>query len=333
MKKRSLLGYGGIYLRGLAMGAADVVPGVSGGTIAFISGIYEELLNTIKSVNLGTLKSLKEEGVVATWKKINGAFILSLFAGIFTSIITLASAISSILEQQGQTGEKIALWSFFFGLIIASIIYIGKQVKKWSVKDVIGLVVGTAIAYYITVAGISEDSGSLGFLFFAGVIAISAMILPGISGSFILVLLGAYQPIMSGLKGTISSLKNGDYGLMVSEGIPIAVVAVGCLVGLLTFSRVLSWLFKSHENITLATLTGFMIGSLNKIWPWKEVVSFRVNSEGLEVPVVTANLSPARFEEMYQMDNFLIYAIIFAGLGFALVFGLEFIGKKMGNEQ
>jgi putative membrane protein len=333
MKERKLLGYFGIYLRGLAMGAADVVPGVSGGTIAFISGIYEELLDTIKGVNLGTLQSLKKDGIVATWKKINGAFILSLFAGIFTSIITLASAISGILEQKGQTGEKIALWSFFFGLIIASIIYIGKQVKNWSIEDITGLIVSTAVAYYITIAGISEDSGSLGFLFFAGMIAISAMILPGISGSFILVLLGAYQPIMGGLKGTISALKDGDYTLMVSEGIPIVVVAIGCLVGLLTFSRVLSWLFKSHENITLATLTGFMIGSLNKIWPWKEVVRYRINSEGLKVPVVTSNLFPSDFEIMYSMDSFLIYSIIFAAIGFALVFGLEFIGKKMGNEQ
>ena len=333
MEKRTLLGYGGVYLRGLAMGAADVVPGVSGGTIAFITGIYEELLNTIKGVNLGTLKSLKQDGIVATWRKINGAFILSLFAGIFTSIITLASAISGILEQEGQTGEKIALWSFFFGLIIASIIYIAKQVKKWSVKDITGLVVGTAVAYYITVVGVSEDSSGLIFLFFAGTIAISAMILPGISGSFILVLLGAYQPIMGGLKNTISALKVGDYGLMIAEGLPIAVVAIGCLVGLLTFSRVLSWLFKSHENLTLATLTGFMVGSLNKIWPWKEVISFRVNSSGVEVPVLTENLSPSSFEAIYNMDSFLIYAGVFAVLGFALVFGLEYVGKKMGNEQ
>ena len=333
MGKRSLLGYGGIYLRGLAMGAADVVPGVSGGTIAFITGIYEELLNTIKGVNLGTLKSLKQDGIAATWRKINGAFILSLFAGIFTSIITLASAISGILEQEGQTGEKIALWSFFFGLIIASIIYIAKQVNKWSVKDIAGLIIGTVVAYFITVVGVSEDSSSLVFLFISGMIAISAMILPGISGSFILVLLGAYQPIMVGLKNTISALKVGDYGLMIAEGLPIVVVALGCLVGLLTFSRVLSWLFKSYENITLATLTGFMVGSLNKIWPWKEVISSRINSSGLEVPVVTENLSPGSFEIMYEQDSFLIYAIIFAVLGFLLVFGLEYVGKKMGNEQ
>lgn len=330
--KRNLMGYVGVYLRGLAMGAADVVPGVSGGTIAFISGIYEELLNTIKGFNLSALKSLKSDGIVATWKKLNGAFIVSLFAGIFTSIISLASIISGILEQDGQTGEKIGLWSFFFGLIIASIIYIAKQVKGWGVKDIVGLVLGAAVAYYVTIAGVSEDSNSYVFLFFAGVIAISAMILPGISGSFILVLLGAYQPIMSGLKNTIAALKVKDFGLMMTEGLPIAIVIVGCIVGLLTFSRVLSWLFKNHEKVTLATLTGFMIGSLNKIWPWKEDVVTRINSDGKEVAVVTKNLSPNGFADLYQMDSFLPYAIGFAVIGFLVVFGLEFVGKKMGNE-
>ena len=334
MRKRSLLAYGGIYLRGLAMGAADVVPGVSGGTIAFISGIYEELLNTIKGFNLGTLKSLRKEGVVETWKKINGAFILSLFSGIITSVITLASSISGILEQEGETVEKVALWSFFFGLILASIIYIAKQVEKWSLKDITGLILGSVVAYYITIAGVSEDSDSLYFLFFSGMIAISAMILPGISGGFILVLLGAYQPIMRGLDGTVTALKNGDYLLMLTNGIPIFVVAIGCLFGLLSFSRLLSWLFKSYKNITLATLTGFMIGSLNKIWPWKKTISWRVNSGGIKVPVVTENVSPDTFEilDNNMDDSMLAYAIGAAVIGFLVVFGLEFIGKKMSNE-
>ena len=138
---------------------------------------------------------------------------------------------------------------------------------------------------------------------------------------------------MGGLKNTIAALKVGDYGLMIAEGLPIAIVALGCLVGLLTFSRVLSWLFKSYENITLATLTGFMVGSLNKIWPWKMEIPLRINSSGSKVPVVTENLSPGSFEIMYEQDSFLIYAIIFAVLGFLLVFGLEYVGKKMGNEQ
>lgn len=332
-KKRNVFGFFGIYFRGMAMGAADVVPGVSGGTIAFISGIYEELLETIKAFNIENLKAIKSEGLVAVWKRINGQFLLALFAGIFTSIISLASLISGILEQEGQTGEKIGLWSFFFGLIIASIIYIAKQVKGWKLKDILGLLLGGALAYYITIASVSEDSDSVLFLFFAGAIAISAMILPGISGSFILVLLGAYKPVIGGIKNLIEVIKSGEYSELVTVGLPIGIFAIGCLVGLLTFSRVLSWLFKNHEKLTLATLTGFMIGSLNKIWPWKEVLDTRINSEGEIIPTVTGNLSPNSFELMYKMESFLPYAIGFAVLGFAIVYGLEIIGNKFKNEQ
>ncbi len=332
-EKRNLLGYLGIYLRGIAMGAADVVPGVSGGTIAFISGVYEELLNTIKAFNLENIKSIKKDGLVSFWKKVNGTFILALFAGIASSIISLASIISGILEQEGQTGEKIALWSFFFGLIVASVIYIAKQVKGWKVGEVLGLLIGGAIAYYVTIANVAENNDGTLFLFFAGALAISAMILPGISGSFILVLLGAYQPVMWMIKSAVSALKASDFGELINVGIPVGVFALGCLVGLLSFSRILSWLFKNHENITLATLTGFMIGSLNKIWPWKEVLDTRTNSEGKIIPTVTGNISPSAFEEMYKMDGFVFYAIGFSIIGFALVFGLEFVGNKFKNEH
>lgn len=332
-KKRNVVGLLGIYFRGMAMGAADVVPGVSGGTIAFISGIYEELLDTIKAFNIGNFKAIKSDGLVAIWRRINGQFLLALFTGIFTSIISLASLISGILEQEGQTGEKIGLWSFFFGLIIASIIYIAKQVKGWTFKDIIGILLGGALAYYITIASVSEDSNSVFFLFFAGALAISAMILPGISGSFILVLLGAYKPVIGGIKNLIEVVKAGEYSELITVGLPIGIFAIGCLVGLLTFSRVLSWLFKKHEKLTLATLTGFMIGSLNKIWPWKEVLDTRTNSEGEIIPTVTGNLSPDSFEEMYNMESFLPYAIGFAVLGFAIVYGLEIVGNKFKNEQ
>ncbi len=332
-RKRSLLGYAGIYLRGIAMGAADVVPGVSGGTIAFISGIYEELLNTIKAFNLENLKAIKKEGLLAFWKKVNGTFILALFAGIASSIISLASIISGILEKEGQTGEKIALWSFFFGLIVASVIYIAKQVNGWKIKEIIGLVLGGAIAYYVTIANVAENNDGTIFLFFAGAIAISAMILPGISGSFILVLLGAYQPVMGMIKSAVSALKASDFGELINVGIPVGIFAAGCLVGLLSFSRLLSWLFKNHENVTLATLTGFMIGSLNKIWPWKEVLDTRTNSEGKIIPTVTGNISPSSFEGMYNMDSFMSYAIVFAIVGFAVVFGLEFVGNKFKNAE
>ena len=323
-KKRSLLAYLGIYLRGLAMGAADVVPGVSGGTIAFISGIYEELLNTIKAFNLDNLKAIRKEGVSVFWKKINGNFIVALFAGIVSSIVSLASIISSILEESEPTLKKIALWSFFFGLIIASVLYIVKQVKAWKVKEIIGLLLGGAIAFYVTVAGVSKGIDGDLYLFFAGAIAISAMILPGISGSFILVLLGVYGPVMNYIKTALDTLKTGSYTIseLISVGKPIGIFALGCLFGLLTFSRILSWLFKNQENLTLATLTGFMVGSLNKIWPWKNTI---IDEETFEIKI--ENISPSTFSEINK-DSFIAYSIGFALLGFALVFGLEFVGNK-----
>ncbi|MBI35774.1 MAG: DUF368 domain-containing protein [Flavobacteriales bacterium] len=332
-KKRRFLGYFGIYLRGIAMGAADVVPGVSGGTIAFISGIYEELLNTIKAFNLSSLKSIRREGVFSFWRKVNGTFILALFLGIGSSVVTLVNVINGILVQEGQTGEKIGLWSFFFGLIIASVIYVAKQIKGWSYKEIIGLLVGGILAYYITIAQVSENSESIVFLFFAGALAISAMILPGISGSFILILLGAYQPVMKAIMDFIATIKQGEYGELLTVSIPLVVFALGCVIGLLSFSRVLSFLFKNYEKITLATLTGFMIGSLNKIWPWKEIVDTRISSEGKIIPTVTSNISPSEFESMYAMDSFIPYAIGFSVLGFGLVFGIEFIGNKFKNEN
>lgn len=311
------------------MGAADVVPGVSGGTIAFITGIYKELLDTIKSFNLNLFKVLKNEGIGAAWKSINGWFLVSLFAGIATSIVSLAGIISGILNEEGETQAKISLWSFFFGLILASILYIGKQIKKWNAANIIGLILGAAIAYYITIAPVSGDSEGLLFLFFAGILAISAMILPGISGSFILVLLGAYQPVMNAISGLKDGIKEGNSELISSNGTIFLVILAGCIIGLLSFSRILSWLFKNHERLTLAVLTGFMFGSLNKIWPWKEVISTRISSKGEIKPVETANLSPENYEQLYNIDSGLMYAITFMVLGFLVVFGTEYFGEKM----
>lgn len=283
------------------MGAADVVPGVSGGTIAFISGIYEELLTTISSFNFGLIKVLRKEGIASVWKKVNGNFLLSLFLGIFISIISLAKALKWLLEN-----EPILLWSFFFGLVLASIIYIAKQITKWNVLSMLILAAGAALAYYITTLNplVSENS-SPWFLFMAGAIAICAMILPGISGAFILVLLGAYKPILT-------AVNERDLTI-------VGIVALGAVVGLLTFSRILKWLFKNYKNYTLALLTGFIIGSLNKIWPWKETITWRVNSKGIEVPLNQVSKSPFSFDGDAQLTT----AIILAVVGFGLILLLE----------
>lgn len=292
------------------MGAADVVPGVSGGTIAFISGIYEELLSSISAVNFATLKLLKKEGIKAAWKAINGNFLLALLSGIFISIISLAKLISWLLEN-----KPIMVWSFFFGLVLASILYVGKQIEKWNAVTIILLIIGAFTAYFITTLqpAISENS-SLLFYFFAGALAICAMILPGISGSFILVLLGAYKPVLD-------AIHNRDIKL-------IGVVAVGAVVGLLSFSKILRWLFDHHKNYTLAVLTGFILGSLNKIWPWKETLTWRVNSHGVNVPFNEQSISPFS----YQGDSQLMMAIILSIIGFAVIILLEKLANISNKE-
>ena len=301
MQQRKFIEYIVISLKGMAMGAADVVPGVSGGTIAFISGIYEELLTSISSINFSTLKLFKTGGVKAVWKAINGSFLLALGIGIFTSIVSLAKLISWLLEN-----KPIMVWSFFFGLVLASILYIGKQITRWSALTVILFILGALIAFYITTLEplISENSSPL-FMFLAGALAICAMILPGISGSFILVLLGAYKPVLD-------AIHNRDFKI-------IAVLGTGAVIGLLSFSKVLKWLFSHYKNFTLAVLTGFILGSLNKIWPWKEVLTWRINSHGEKVPFNEQSISPFS----YDGDPQLVSAIALAVVGFAVIILLE----------
>ncbi len=303
---RTIKDYLAIGLKGMAMGAADVVPGVSGGTIAFISGIYEELLGSISNINLGLLKTFKKQGFKAAWKQLNGNFLLSLFIGIFISIISLAKLIKYLLEN-----EPILLWSFFFGLVLASIIYIAKQIKKWNIVSVIVLILGAFLAFYITTLNplVSENSSFL-YVFIAGAIAICAMILPGISGSFILVLLGAYKPVLN-------AVDERDYKT-------IFIFILGAIIGLLSFSKVLKWLFANYKNYTLAALTGFIIGSLNKIWPWKETLTWRTNSHGIKVPFNEQSVSPFSFDGDAQFT----FAIILAVFGFVLILLMEKLAVK-----
>jgi len=306
MQQRTFLDYFIITLKGIAMGAADVVPGVSGGTIAFISGIYEELLESIASVNFGTIKLLKSEGIKAVWKQINGNFLAALLSGIAISVVSLAKIISYLLEN-----EPVLLWSFFFGLVLASILFIGKQITRWKISTVIVFIFGAILAFWITTLTplITENTSSV-YLFFAGSLAICAMILPGISGAFILVLLGAYKPVLD-------AVHNRDFKI-------IALFAAGAVVGLLTFSRVLKWLFHHYKNLTLAVLAGFVFGSLNKIWPWKETLTWRTNSHGIEVPLNEQSISPFSFEG----DPQLLFAVGLAVVGFLTIILLEKIAVK-----
>lgn len=310
MQQRKFIDYFIILLKGVAMGAADVVPGVSGGTIAFISGIYEELLSSISGINIANLKLLKKEGFKAAWKAMNGNFLLALLSGIFISIVSLAKIISWLLEN-----KPILVWSFFFGLVLASILFVGKQIAKWNAPIITLFIIGAFSAYFITILhpAISESS-SLLFYFFAGALAICAMILPGISGSFILVLLGAYKPVLD-------AIHNRDIQLL-------GVVAFGAVVGLLSFSKILRWLFDHHKNYTLAVLTGFILGSLNKIWPWKETLTWRVNSHGIRIPFNEQSISPFS----YQGDPQLMMATILLITGFAVIVLLEKLANISNKE-
>lgn len=319
MPQRNLLQYLIITAKGLAMGAADVVPGVSGGTIAFISGIYEELIETIHKIDLGFFTVWKTEGFKAAWKQYNLPFLLALFAGVFISILSLAKVITSLLDNY-----PIMVWSFFFGLVIASIVYVGQQITKWNVSMVIGLLVATILSYLITIAEPIGTADSTWFLFFAGFIAIIAMILPGISGAFILLLMGAYTSVIGIVTQLASGITTLNSTILFEALGKLMIFAVGALVGLKVFSKALNWMFKHHKNLILAVLIGFMVGALNKIWPWKEVIEFRTNHAGEQVPFLERSILPQNFDG----NPYVLYAIVFAVIGFLTIFLLEKLANK-----
>ncbi|MFK7832338.1 MAG: DUF368 domain-containing protein [Winogradskyella sp.] len=317
--QRRFLDYLVISFKGIAMGAADVVPGVSGGTIAFISGIYEELLESIDKVNLGVFKVWKQEGFKKAWYAINGNFLLALFSGIAISILSLAKLIKWLLHN-----EPILLWSFFFGLVLASILYIGKQINKWSVKIMLAIILTSILSFYITLAEPFASPDSPFYLLFCGFIAIIAMILPGVSGAFILLILGAYQTAIDTINDLRDGIFNGDFELFKGALFRFMLLALGAIIGLKVFSKALNWMFKHHKNLTLAILTGFMIGSLNKIWPWKEVLKTRVNSEGEVVTLLDKSILPSS----YHGDNEMVIALVFIVIGFGAILLLETLGKQ-----
>ena len=301
---RSLKDYILLFLKGIGMGGADVVPGVSGGTIAFITGIYEELLNTIKSFDAKALKILLSGDLKSLWKHVNGNFLVALLSGIAISIFTLAKAIHFFLENY-----PIQLWSFFFGLIIISAITVTREIKQWNIKLVIGVIIGTLVAYFITALTPASTPENYFFIFLSGAIAICAMILPGISGSFILLILGKYEYVIAAIN---------DLNILV-----IVIFGLGCIIGILSFSRLISWLLDHYHDISIAVLAGFMLGSLNKIWPWKETLSYRMNSKGVEVPFLQENVLPTEYLSKTGSDPEMLYALLFAAVGVLIVIIIE----------
>ena len=296
----NLFKYLDVTFKGICMGAADVVPGVSGGTIAFLMGIYSELIDSIKSVNGEALKLLFKGKIAAFWKHINGNFLASLFAGILISVLSLAKLMKYLLEF-----HPIPLWSFFFGLILASAIYILKGLDKWSLQNIIALLIGVGIAAFICVASPAQTPTDLWFIFLSGAIAICAMILPGISGSFILLLLGKYEFIMSAVS---------EMNILV-----LVVFAAGCAVGIISFSHFLSWLLKKFYMVTIALLSGFMVGSLLKVWPWKVPGA----EAGFDYPAL-----PGMFEQVTGTDPMVWQSIGFAIAGLSIVLLIEYMAAK-----
>lgn len=287
------------------MGAADIVPGVSGGTIAFITGIYERLITALQSISLPAVRQVLKGDIKGAWHTIDGTFLLSVFGGILLSVFSLVKLISYLLEN-----EQVLLWSFFFGLILASALVIGQKIKQWTVGTLVALVIGIGVALWITLATPAQTPDGLWFIFLSGAIAICAMILPGISGSFILLLLRKYEYI-------VSAVKELDLSILL-------VFMLGCVVGLLSFARLLSWMFKRFHDLTIALLTGFMLGSLNLVWPWKEVIEYRTDSKGVEVPFRFESVWPGQFSGESQ----LLWAILLAAGAFTLIYLLEKLANR-----
>lgn len=307
MKNRSTIQYLGIIIRGMAMGAADVIPGVSGGTIAFITGIYEELIDSLSNINLKALKTLKNDGIKAFWKHVNGSFFVALFLGIGISVFSLAKLVTFLLEN-----HPVLLWSFFFGLVLASGLLIMKTIPKWNIANVFAILIGTVIAGVISSIEVTASGGDSWYILLSGAIAICAMILPGISGAFILVLLGSYDIVINGIK---------DVNLTT-----IGLFAVGCIIGLLSFSRLLKYLFENFKSFVLALLSGFLFGSLWKIWPWKNETGSQpivVHSDGKEDWMMT-NVLP----QNYIGDDHMVMAIVMGIIGLIVVILMGFVGPK-----
>ena len=302
---RKFRDYSILTLKGLGMGASDIIPGVSGGTIAFITGIYEELINSIKSINIEAFKLLFTFKIRELWQHVNGNFLLAVFAGIFISIFSLSKLIEFLLLTY-----PVFIWSFFFGLILASSVMILRGIKAWDFKLVISLITGILMAYLITSITPAETSDAYWFVFLSGAIAICAMILPGISGSFILLLLGKYQYILN----AVNTLKIDV----------LLIFMAGAAIGIISFSNLLSWLLQRYHNLTVVLLAGFMLGSLNKIWPWKEVISTFTDRHGDIQPLVEKNILPS-FSNPYDG---VLYAIIFAFGGIALIVIIELLSRK-----
>lgn len=298
-----------VFIKGMLMGAADIVPGVSGGTIAFITGIYSRLLHALKMFLPALLVFLRTKRFKSFLKESDLIFLLTLFAGILVSVVSLAKIISYLMVH-----HPVPLWSSFFGLILASVFVVGRDIRVWSMKLIVSLFIGVVVAYGITQLSPASIDKTLYTIFFSGFIAICAMVLPGISGSFILVILGSYSWVLDAIK--------------VFEWSTLGVFMCGCVAGLLSIANILSWAFDKYKDITLSVLTGFMLGAIVKVWPWREVLSYRQNSAGELIPLTERPVLPAVYEEVMSLDSQLGLAVFCMIVAAILVVSLSLLSDK-----
>ncbi len=306
---RSPRAYFFIALKGMAMGAADIVPGVSGGTVALITGIYNELLHSLKSLTPAALLVLAREGPLTFWRHINGNFLLAVFGGIMISLKTLATGVSWALEHQ-----PLLVWGGFSGLIVASLYSLAKQQSRWRWRQCLYFLLGAGFVVLIAIAKPTQVPGTWWMLFLGGFIAICAMILPGISGSFILLLIGLYPVFLSAIERL--------------DMVALASFGVGCIFGLLLFSRFLSWLLDRFYTNTFAVMLGFLLGSLYVTWPWKVVLQSTIDRHGDIVPLVQKNVLPHSFEQSAGISSQWPLVLICCLLGVFLVLTIDFLSRK-----
>lgn len=291
------------------MGACDVVPGVSGGTVAFITGIYQKLITSLTLLRPKLLIELKQKGFAHIWNKVDGNFLACLGLGAATGILSFAKLLTYLLVEYPPV-----IWSLFFSMVLSSSLVMALKIKSWTLKKSAFVLLGLTLGYLVTILSPTSGSNSYAFIFSSGFIAICAMILPGISGSFILLLLGQYVFIMQSL---------------VHFDLPILFVfGTGCLLGLLLFSHLLKWLFANYHDYAFCFLMGVMLGSLNKLWPWKQTINFVVNRHGEKIPALQENLFPSSYEALLSLNPMTSSSLLVMIGAFLFVFAFDWIGKK-----
>ena len=282
------------------MGVADVIPGMSGGSVAFITGIYSEMVYALRSIDREAFELLTKKRFQDFWNKINGTFLVFLFSGIVTSLFTLARLVTYL-----QTKYPILVWSFVFGLVLISALLVLRDIKKWNIGTVTAFFCGTLVSFGITLLSPAQTPASIWFIFLTGMLSVSALLIPGLSGVFILLLLGKYQYMVNALI---------SFNFLV-----IIVFFMGCVVGLIGFSRFLTWTLENYHNATVALLTGFMLGALNKVWPWREVIEYVTNSKGAQVPAFDRSILPWHYFATTGKDPQVFQAILMMAISVFIV--------------